>query len=263
MSFYKYGTFILPSLECVAYIKDPYVESDGCQRPACSLCRGSFEFLYRDNAECVGAYLPEFHCMVCVRRPPTLNEAHPTLFSVTPWMSWRSRWTPCSTLKNSSIWIHAADCRRTGCFPTLSLVISLATTAWPMRRHGSCAAQNVCMLFLGPSLKSLTERHHVVAQNVILLFNIGIGTFAVCSRRKQNFHYTDWLPRLMATFTSVVCCKKNRQVLASVWHGQVTQHDFIQHTSRVDVSWGYLLRWGQLSLFFPYLLQYSLVILIN
>jgi hypothetical protein len=74
-SFCKYATIIFPSLECVAYIKDPRAERDGWLSPACSLCKGSFQFLYREKAECVRPVQSEFPCTVYVRQPPTLKGA--------------------------------------------------------------------------------------------------------------------------------------------------------------------------------------------
>ena len=72
-SFYKYGALIFPSLERVAYIKDPSAKSDGWLSPACSYCRRAFEYLYRDMVECLSPNLCQF--TVCVRQPPTLKGA--------------------------------------------------------------------------------------------------------------------------------------------------------------------------------------------
>ena len=73
--FYKYAALIFPSLERETYIKDPHVESDGWLSPACRYCRGVFEFLYRDKAECVRPAQSVCHCVICVRQPPTLKAA--------------------------------------------------------------------------------------------------------------------------------------------------------------------------------------------
>jgi len=74
-SFYKYVALIFPSLERMVYIKDVKAESDGWLSPACSLCKGCFQFLYREKAECVRSAQFECHCTVCVRQFPTLKGA--------------------------------------------------------------------------------------------------------------------------------------------------------------------------------------------
>jgi len=74
-SFCKYVTLIFPSLECVAYIKDPRAESDGWLLPSCSLGKCSFQFLYREKAEFIRPAQSECPCTVCVRQPPTLKGA--------------------------------------------------------------------------------------------------------------------------------------------------------------------------------------------
>jgi hypothetical protein len=72
-SFNKYASLIFPSLERAVYIRNAKAESDGLLSPACSLCKGNFESLYRYRAKCVRPTQHEFHCTVCARRHPTLK----------------------------------------------------------------------------------------------------------------------------------------------------------------------------------------------
>ena len=74
-SFYKYATFILPSLRRMAYVKDPWADSDGWRSKACSLCREFFEKLYREKVECVHPSPSGCYCTVCFRRSMTLKGA--------------------------------------------------------------------------------------------------------------------------------------------------------------------------------------------
>jgi hypothetical protein len=53
-SFYKYASFILPSLEFVEYIRDFQAKNDGWQKPEYSFCRRFFELFYRKKVECIG-----------------------------------------------------------------------------------------------------------------------------------------------------------------------------------------------------------------
>jgi len=59
--FYKYAALVSPSLDHVAYIKDPPSESDWWLSSACLYCRRLSEFLYRYHTECVRPALSECH----------------------------------------------------------------------------------------------------------------------------------------------------------------------------------------------------------
>ena len=127
------------------------------------------------------------HCMACVRRPSTLkgtatDVAFRYVLNVEAFTM-----AAASPLKNSSMWLPAAECRKSDCFPTHSIVICLPTTAWAMRRQGWGIIQNVYMLFLllqtavtvyiylcaielisSPS--SYMEWHYIVARSVRLTY---------------------------------------------------------------------------------------------
>lgn len=146
-SFYKYATFILPSMERAAYIRDPQTEGDGWLTAGCSLCRGYFDCLYRDKGVGDRPICPSVTARCLSGDLQPWRKQHPTLLSATSRISAHSRWFLGFPLKTSSMWLQAVDCRWTFSFPKLFLVISLLTTAWPMRRRRSWGSiRNIYML---------------------------------------------------------------------------------------------------------------------
>lgn len=143
--------------------------------------------------------------MVCVRRPPTLNKAESdvafryvlnveafTVDSIACFENFKHVGT-CGRLSEVRLFTYALSCN-------ISARYCMADEKG-LRCHRKYLYAipsrpiNCNWIYIVVDDRCSVHRpipgRNVVSRNARLLINIGTGTFAVCTSRKQNFHCTD------------------------------------------------------------------------